>query len=294
MYLIFQKEQDITCQKNLTELTKIFNSFNKNVDANEKHFKIMRIFAFFNDPFTLEDGIFGEITFEQFAGYNLNKIGSNVFNKSADKITMFSCHICNLENRLNYNLNRVFDQMTKLEFLAIGLDNEIPSIGPPNLQYLMIGANEFVVKSDIFENLKKSKIIGFYDTIINQIQRNAFKINTNLTNQLSIQFYHCQINNDTFINGSFDGTQRPIDIQFDSMVISHLDEGAFKSVLDNKNNSIVFGAGLNSAVINCDDCKNYWLIKEGKEKQVKNAKCKGEDKNLFDDEIKSKLSQKCK
>ena len=69
-------------------------------------------------------------------GYNLNKIGSNVFNKLADKITMFNCHICNLENRSNYNLNRVFDQMTKLDLLAIGLDNEIPLIGPPNLQYL--------------------------------------------------------------------------------------------------------------------------------------------------------------
>ena len=183
----------------------------------------MRIFAYFNWPFTLESGIFGEITFEPFIGYNINKIGWNVFNKSADKITMFSCHICNLENRLNYNFNRIFDKMTKLELLAIGLDNEIPSSGPPNLQYLMIGANEFVIKSGIFENLKKLTFIGFYDTIINQIQRNVFKINTNLTNQLSIQFYHCQINNDTFINGSFDGIQRPIDIQFYSMMISHLD-----------------------------------------------------------------------
>ena len=47
--------------------------------------------------------------------------------------------------------------------------------------------------------------------------------------------------------------------------------------------------------IDCEDCKNYWLIKGNKQQHVLNAYCMGNhNKTLFDQEIKTKLSQKCK
>lgn len=79
--------------------------------------------------------------------------------------------------------------------------------------------------------------------------------------------------------------------------INYLNEAAFKTLLLNENNYIKFLSPDDSLKphIDCDDCKNYWLIKEGKEKQVENPFCKSDPKKtLFDDEIKTKLSQKCK
>lgn len=54
------------------------------------------------------------------------------------------------------------------------------------------------------------------------------------------------------------------------------------------------GESINSQ-IDCDHCKNYWLIKENKKYQVFNAFCKGNPgKTLFDEDIKTKLTTKCK
>ena len=47
--------------------------------------------------------------------------------------------------------------------------------------------------------------------------------------------------------------------------------------------------------IDCEDCKNYWLINEKKEKQVINPYCLiGPKKQIFYQENQAKLSQKCK
>lgn len=114
-----------------------------------------------------------------------------------------------------------------------------------------------------------------------------------LSNQL---FLVCT--GESFHNGSFDGTRSQLIITFVNQTINYLNEGAFKPILnENENNFIDLSKpsiGFNSK-LDCDDCKNFWLIKEGKEKQVKNAYCISEDKKtLFDKEIKDKLSQKCK
>ena len=43
--------------------------------------------------------------------------------------------------------------------------------------------------------------------------------------------------------------------------------------------------------LDCSDYRNYWLIKENKEKQVTYANCKdGNRKTLFHSDIKTKLS----
>ena len=237
----------------------------------------------------LED-IFGDITFDIFAGENINKISSNVFKKTGEKIKIFQCHSCKLENHSKYNLDTIFNQMSNLEALSIDLNTELPSFSSKNLREIKISANELKIKDGAFQNLNKLKIISFIDMKIT-IQRNAFNF-PNSSVHFRMNFYNCKIIE--FENRSFDGIKSVVQFEFYRMNISHLDEGAFKSVLDNKVNSIVFGSGNILAEIDCDDCKNYWLVKEGKEKQVKNAKCKGEKKNLFDDEIKTKLNQKCK
>lgn len=75
-----------------------------------------------------------------------------------------------------------------------------------------------------------------------------------------------------------------------------LNERAFKTILDNPKGSIdLYKADDRShSKIDCDDCRNYWLIKQNREKQLLNANCNLFNQTLFDQEIKTKLSQKCK
>ena len=81
-----------------------------------------------SEPFTLDDNLFGDITFEYFYGINIKKIGSNVFNKTADKIKTFICADCPLEHEPpKYNLQTIFNQMSQLNLISIELNmpNEI-------------------------------------------------------------------------------------------------------------------------------------------------------------------------
>lgn len=64
--------------------------------------------------------------------------------------------------------------------------------------------------------------------------------------------------------------------------------------LNNANNTIDLRFIFDYSRINCEDCKNDWLIKEKKDNQVLNSRCKSDyNKSLFDGAIKSKLGQKC-
>ena len=252
---------------------------------------------------TLEDNLFGDITFEKFYGQNIHKIGSNVFNKTANKIELFNCGFNNsIEHQPpKYDLKAVFDQMTRLKDLDIGLNvTEIPtnSIEPignqTSLQILYIRAKELTIKSGAFQQLKNINFIEFLGAKINRIEKEAFKLNSDLNDKsFQISFVDCLLTDQSFQNGSFDGIPRnQIEIEFQSMNISSLPEVSLKTIFDNKKLSINFNW---HSTIDCDDCKNYWLIKGTKENNIKNALCKGNDKKtLFDQEIKTKLSQKCK
>ena len=81
-----------------------------------------------NEPFTLDDNLFGDITFEYFYGINIKKIGSNVFNKTADKIKTFICADCSLEHEPpKYNLQTIFNQISQFNLfkLQLNMPNEI-------------------------------------------------------------------------------------------------------------------------------------------------------------------------
>ena len=97
---------------------------------------------------------------------------------------------------------------------------------------------------------------------------------------------------DSFAPGSFDGNQRQLKIKFERTNITYIPKSSFKSVLNDKLNDIEFYLG---STIDCDDCRNQWLIIDQKENQVKNALCKMDTKKtLFDNEIQLKLKTKCK
>ena len=101
---------------------------------------------------------------------------------------------------------------------------------------------------------------------------------------------------DSFEEGAFDGAQGPLFITFHSTNIKFLPKSSFKSVLSSKQNTVdLFNptVGGNSK-IDCDDCRNLWLVKDNADNQVHNAYCMGNPKKmLFDQDIKDRLNAKC-
>ena len=196
--------------------------------------------------------------------------------------------------------------MPRLFALYIGLNiTEIPSdaIVPvsgnqSNLAVVEVTGkyHNLTVKSNAFQHLNNLQLITFFKTTIKTIEKDAFKMNSE-TEPISIyiQFIECNLTGETFQNGSFDGKKR-IDVVFLDSDINYLSEGAFKKVLNDRYGSILFPESRYTSSLDCSDCRNYWLIKENRQNQVPYANCKGEGykKSLFDDDIKSKLSQKCK
>ena len=284
-------------------MANVFNSASKNLGANEKHFKGIELYSF-DKEITLEDNIFGDITFERFYGVNVIRIGSNAFNKTANKIQLFFCLVCSIEQQPpKYDIKTILNQMTELGDLTIGLNiDEIPSnalqpIGgqPSKLGLLLITAHQNItVKSGAFENLNQLYYINIYNTNIKTIEKEAFKFIDISNRTLRIAFQGCNLTNsgDSFQNGSFDGSQRQLDIHFQRTNINYFNEGVFKSVLDNKLNTIYFFE--DTSLIDCEDCRNYWLIEENKKNQLKTPICRQNiTQTLFDEIVKTKLYIKC-
>ena len=72
----------------------------------------------------------------------------------------------------------------------------------------------------------------------------------------------------------------------------------FKPALDNDDTIYI----RDFAFTDCNDCRNYWLVREDRKSEFTNGlflKCKGgkisaNASSLFDDEIQTKLTQRCK
>ena len=251
----------------------------------------------------LEDNIFSDITFEKFFGYSFIKIGSNAFNKTANKIESFDCSYCSIEQQPpKYDIQKVLTQMTRLSSLFIGLNvREIPSNAIGNKTelstiFLKNKKQNLTIESGAFQDLKNLTSFEISYTTLSTIKKEAFKSSS----IKHIQFTTCKLASESFENGAFDGIQNPFQIKFMQTNVNYLAESVFKPVLNNSLNSIDFyfsyetSKGNYNSLIDCDDCRNYWLIKENKQNQVK-AHCKANNTlTLFDQKIKTKLSQKCK
>ena len=270
-----------------------------NLGANETHFKTISLHPSVSENETeriIEDSTFGHITFERFYGYKIDKIGSNAFNNTANRLKNFMCSNCSLlitNETPKYDIQKVINQMTNLTILDLSLNvTEIPAKsfqqinGHSNVSYLYLKSNRnLTIKSDALQ-FDKISAFKIYDSTIDKIEKSAFKFRGNRIS-MYIGFENCQLTGESFQNGSFDSLQA-FDIFFRRTNINYLAEGVFKKVL--QSNQILF----QYSGIDCSDCRNYWLIKNNKAQQI-DAHCHGQLKKvLFDQEIQSKLKQKCK
>ena len=288
-----------------TDLSKIFNSISKSLGENDSHFKRVKITLTENG--TLNDNSFGDITFDSFSGEGINKISNKAFGKSSDSIQSFWCEKCWLENHSpKYNFWNVFGQMNQLTSLTIDLNvNEIPSNAFKTANQSQLGLIEIrsskqnlTIKSNAFNNLKNLVYIFFVKINFNRFEKQSLNFDSNSLNQnekILIEFISSNLNGDSFEPGTFDGVKRPIGLEFfadfdsNPSEIKVIPESVFKSLLNNTKSSI-------NSRVDCLNCKNYWLIRDHKQQQLKYPFCTEanySNRTLFHQEIQTKLKSKC-
>lgn len=168
---------------------------------NQRHFKEVRLNQHPNErDFVLRDNSFGDITFDTFfANKGIKKISSNVFNKTANKITTFYCVDCPLEHQPpKYHIEKVFNQMTQLETLSTQFITEIPHLQSSKLANLLIKVHQsLTIKSSAFYNLNQLINLIIYETTILRVEKEAFKFGKNLDQRMRIRFDGCNLTGKT-------------------------------------------------------------------------------------------------
>ena len=236
--------------------------------------------------------------------YSVKKIHNKAFGKTAKTLVSYWCVACSIENSPpNYDLWKAVGQLTKLTELRLDVnvseipENVITTADKSESQIKNLSLNnpkqEMTIKSGAFQNLHQIERIKIWAKI-NKIEKGAFKLNKKSDKELIIDIEsNKDFSGDVFENGTFDGIQRPVQVSLPGN-LNYLPEGSFKSILEqNKKNRIEIKRIIRS-IFDCSDCKNYWLIRDGKKDQVTNPECSFNlSKFLFDDDVVTKLKAKC-
>ena len=127
----------------------------------------------------------------------------------------------------------------------------------------------------------------------------AFNQDLKLSNLKNITFCNLNLKGDSFENGTFDNDKmQNCSFTFRQSSVDYIPKPSFKTFLNHESNEIFFENSYTNPKLNlidCDDCRNYWLIRDNKQNQVKYTECKGiGSTKLFDPEIIQKLKTKCK
>ena len=244
------------------------------------------------------------MTFENIDTYSVEKIHSKAFGKTAKTLVSYWCVACSIENLPpNYDLWKAVGQLTKLTELRMDVnvseipENVITTADKSESQIKNISFNnlkqEMTIKSGAFQNLHQIETIKIWAKL-NKFEKGAFKFNNKSDKQLIIDIEsNKDFSGDVFEDGSFDGIQRPVQVSLPGN-LNYVPEGSFKSILNqNKQNRIKIKRIIRS-IFDCYNCKNYWLIRDGKKDQVTNPECGFNlSKFLFDNDVVTKLKAKC-
>ena len=307
----------------MNNISNVFNSISEYSGVG-KHYKTVGIYFskdanLTQDQLTLNDNSFADITFEEFFTNDTKRISVNAFGNASKTLKILNCFDCNLQNEPpEYDIWKMLSKLPQLASVSVVLNvSEIPS----NFINRSIDGNQasdirslsfrfkqnVTIQSGAFQNLDKLILIHFDKANI-IFKNESFKFNSvsevNSDKPLKITFHNCSLIGDSIESGAFDGVKRHLLIEFWESDINYLSFEVFKSVLDkqiNNQTSVINFMDPNAytyhnynSKIDCLECKNHWLIKEGKENQVLNAYCKqNSNVTLFDHQIKNDLNSIC-
>ena len=205
--------------------------------------------------------------------------------KTAQTVTSFLCSDCYIEpSPPTYDFWTAVNQLPKLINLRVSAkigeipENAIQPINGTESQlknfFFWNYRQNVTFKSGAFQQLNKLEYIRIA-SLIPKFERGAFKFSKKSDVIFTINV-NSDFTGDVFENGTFDGIQHPLNFIFDLSVLDYVPEGSFKSLLDqNKQNKVTFrdNGGHIVTAIRCDDCRNYWLIRDGKKDQIIGPQC---------------------
>ena len=271
----------------------------------------------------LKESSFADITFEEFNGYNIKLIHQNAFGKSAQTIKRINIkqdYINHLPPQ--YDIWNALSGLVNVKNIDICLNvTEIPSktFGPlkgmqSNLNDITIWTDEsLTIRKMAFYHLDNLKniAIGFHSSHcslsnlnpmdrlkIKKIENKAFALEKQSNEKLKFHFVNCEFDDESFEPGSFDGIQRPVEIQFYNIKMKILPESTFKSLFNNKNNTFTIFKQPRShdnsenSFIDCFDCRNEWLIRD--DIFIQGLRCSSDEQSsFFSIEIQSYFKSEC-
>ena len=253
----------------------------------------------------IQENQFLDFTFSSITILKANRIHSKAFGKTAQTVTSFTCGDCYIEpSPPTYDFWTAINQLPKLIDLHVSAkideipENAIQPINGTESQlknfYFWNYRQNVTFKSGAFQHLNKLEYINIAG-LIDKFEHGAFKFSNKSDVMLTIRV-NSHFTGDVFENGTFDGIQRPLNFIFDLSVLNYLPEGSFKSLLDqNKQNKATFqDEKWATTNIHCEDCRNYWLIRDGKKDQTIRPQCyENRTEHLFDNNVANKLKTKC-
>lgn len=262
------------------------------MNQEQKHFNSVRIYTvnFGVDQLVLNDNSFWDITFDEFVGDNIDLIHQNAFGKAAKTIKwMYNYECCINHQPPQYHIWKVFNELVNVENISVNLNiTEIPSqaFNGTHLKSIEISTpNRITIKQKAFNNLDNLTDI-LLASEINKIEKDAFHLNA--SNQtIKVGFFLGKFDKTQFDVESF-YVKRPVDIELYDADNIFVGQKLFRTI--SNDNNFRFGQSL----INCFDCKNYWLMRNIKDKQVSGAKCMHNNSlTLFSPSIRSHLEFRC-
>ena len=289
-------------------MKKFFNSARKNLNDKKCFDGLHADFPYSQTTENiLDENQFSDFTLNRISMSGLTKIHTKAFGKTASTLkTFWSVQKSVIgHSPPKYDLWKSISQLTKLNYLGLGTNvTEIPEncISPVNghesqLKQLHLDQyfqNPFrpkwTIKSGAFQNLNQLKSLELWG-FFNKIETGAFKLNKKSDEKLNISIVSCShFSGDLFEEGAFDGIQRPvyIDLFLRPHKTDYIPESSFKSLMDNPQNQFQFY----DTQVDCDDCRNDWLIRDNRRDQAGGLTC-ADGSKLFDDSTVKRFKSKC-
>lgn len=220
-------------------------------------------------------------------------VSNNAFGNASSKIINFTLWDQVNHSPSRYDIWKVLNGLTNATEINVYMNiKEVPSRAFGRLLKLekltIASFNKLTIRSNGFKSLDNLSSLTLH-TDFESVESSAFAFDKS-TPKMAIIFWSTFLGK--FSSKAFSGLKRPTNVGFVYMKLNFIPKDAFKSVLDNKNNIVLF-----ESTINCTNCENYWMIRDGRDKQVINAYCTGDfskQTNLFSSKIKSNLKSKCK
>jgi hypothetical protein len=227
----------------------------------------------------LEENTFSEITFDEIlikSAKNLKSINSNAFNSTNLVTKMFEVYNTPVINSppnsdiflsLSSMINVESIKMTKTQI------TEIPSyafrtvIGiQSKLSRIVLDSNAIKTIGNFpFYDLTNLKILYLHFNPLEYISTNAFNFKNDSNQTLEIHFDQIKtLNGSSFAIDSFSNIKRPTELYiYNNPNLTFYGERIFLPFLaSNPQNKLVV-SDINPK-IDCNDCRNYWIVKETK------------------------------